>query len=509
MMDQGLPISTSALDRSLTLRDIVAPVFCHRRLVALSFFGIFLGVVFLGLLLPRQYEAQMKILVKRERVDPVVTTDRNASLPLRPDVTEEDLNSEVELLKSRDLLEKVVLACGLHRSDRKPFWALAFPAGEGSEASQAPENDSGVVAKAVRTLENKLHVEPLKKTNLIRVTYESPDAQLAARVLITLADLYLEKHVAVHRPAGALDFFERETERYREELGAAEGRLASFNRDEGVVAAQLEKEITIQKLAEFDATLRATQSAVAETEKRIHELEAQLATSPLRLTTQIRTSDNPGLLQQLKTTLLSLELKRTELLEKFDPSYRLVQEVETHIAQTRSALAAAERAPVREETTDRDPTHEWLRAELTKSRTELAALRARGIAIAQVVRAYEEKARQIDQKGTVQQSLLRDGKAAEENYLLYLRKKEEARISDALDHRRIVNVALAEAATVPSLPSQPRWSWTLLMGFLLASLVSVGLAFVSNYWDPSFRTPDELQEFLSVPVFASMPKNGR
>jgi len=105
--------------------------------------------------------------------------------------------------------------------------------------------------------------------------------------------------------------------------------------------------------------------------------------------------------------------------------------------------------------------------------------------------------------------LLRAAKAAEENYLLYLRKKEEARISEALDQKRIVNVALAEAATVPSLPSSPRWSWTLLLGGVLASLVSVGLAFVSDYLEPSFRTPDELQDLLNLPVLAAMPKNDR
>src|SRR2546425_4593525 len=508
MSDQGSWTFPGKPTRSPTLRDILAPMFRRSRLVVLSFLVIFLGALFSELLLPRQYEAQMKILVNRERVDPVVTTDRNAPLPLRPDVTEEELNSEVELLKSRDLLEKVVLVCGLHRSNRTSFLARVFPAAEGSETNQAARSDSEI-AQSVRTLEKKLRVEPLKKTNLIRVTYESPDAQLAARVLSTLASLYLEKHVAVHRPAGALDFFERETQRYQEELGSAEGRLANFSREEGVVAAQLEKEITIQKLTEFDATLRATQSAIAETERRIHELEAQLAKSPLRLTTQIRTSDNPGLLQQLKSTLLNLELKRTELLEKFEPSYRPVQEVEKQIAQTRSALAAAETAPLREETTDRDPTHEWLRAELAKSRTELAALYARAIATAQVVRAYGEKARQINQKGTVQQSLLRAAKAAEENYLLYLRKKEEARISEALDQLRIVNGGLREAATVPSLPSCPRWSWTLLLGGVLASLVSGGLAFVSDYLEPSFRKPDELQDLLNLPVLAAMPKNDR
>src|SRR5437660_396002 len=101
MSDQGSWTYSGQPARSPTLRDILAPMFRRSRLVVLSFLGIFLGAMLSGVLLPRQYEAQMKILVKRERVDPVVTTDRNAPLPLRPDVTEEELNSEVELLKSR------------------------------------------------------------------------------------------------------------------------------------------------------------------------------------------------------------------------------------------------------------------------------------------------------------------------------------------------------------------------------------------------------------------------
>src|SRR2546427_4639833 len=46
---------------------------------------------------------------------------------------------------------------------------------------------------------------------------------------------------------------------------------------------------------------------------------------------------------------------------------------------------------------------------------------------------------------------IRNVKAAEDNYLLYLRKQEEARISDALDRRQIVNVSIAQAATVPEM----------------------------------------------------------
>jgi len=508
MEDQGASIAREDRPLTPTLRDLLAVAFRHRRLVVISFLGIFLGALLSALVLPKQYEAQMKILVKRERADPLVTAESNAQPRSSLNVTEEELNSEVELLKSRDLLEQVVVACGLQLPKTNSMWASLLSVAEARDIDGAAGKDDRI-PRAVRRLEKKLQVEPVKKTNLIEVTYESPDPELAARVLAKLADLYLEKHVAVHRPPGAFEFFRHATEQYREGLSVAETSLAAFTKHGGVVSADLEKESALQKLSEFESTLRQTQAAISETERRIQTLEKQAASTPSRLTTQVRRLDNPQLLQQLKSTLLSLELKRTELLTKFEPSYRLVQEVDSQIAQTRTAITEAENVPLREETTDRDPTYEWLRAELAKARTELAGLHARAAATRQIVGAYRENARELAQKELVQQDLIRAAKAAEENYLLYQRKQEESRITDALDTQRIVNVAIAEAATVPSIPSRPKWLWTVLVGLALAGMVSVGSAFASDYFAPTFRTPDELQGFLRIPVLAAMPKNGR
>jgi uncharacterized protein involved in exopolysaccharide biosynthesis len=212
-------------------------------------------------------------------------------------------------------------------------------------------------------------------------------------------------------------------------------------------------------------------------------------------------------LADLKSSLATLELKRTELLTKFDPSYRLVQEVEAQIAQTRAAIAAEETAPVREQTTDRNPTYQWLDGELAKAKADLASFQAQAAATANSVRAYRNDALLLDQKEIVQQDLIRAAKANEANYLLYLGKREEARISDALDNKRIVNVAIAEAATVPALPVHSRWLFVLLGG-LLASLMSAGAAFASEHFDPSFRTAEEVESFLNLPVLAAMPKSG-
>jgi uncharacterized protein involved in exopolysaccharide biosynthesis len=477
---------------SVTLRDVVAPLFRHRRLVVVSFLGIFLGAIVAAFLLPKQYQAEMKILVKRERVDPVLTSDKTTIIDSRSEVTEEQVQSEVELLRSRDLLESVVKASGL------------IPADNGHDVRE----QSVSLARAVRNLEKNLQVEPLRKTNLINVTYQSQNPELAARVLNTLSSLYLEKHLAVHRLPGAFDFFQKQTERYRNELVANEEHLVSFDSQAGLVSPQLEKEITLNKLSQFDASLRETRTDIAETTQRIHALEEQIVTTSPRITTQERTSDNPLLMQQLKSTLLNLELKHTELLTKFALDYPLVQETEKQIVQTQAAIAKAEQSPIHEQATDRDPTYAWLRAELAKNRTQLIALRARAEALAPVVETYQTKTHSLDEKGARQEDLVRTIKAAEQNYLLYLQKQEEARISDALDRNRIVNVAIAEAATVPALPMRSPW-FTLLLGGLLATLVTLGSAFVADYVDPSFRTPQELYNTLDVPVLAAVPHEVR
>ena len=477
---------------SVSLRDVVAPVFRHQRLVAVSFLVIFLGSIVAAFLLPKQYQAEMKILVKRERVDPILTTDKTTVVEPHSEVSEEQVQSEVELLRSRDLLENVVKACGLAPS-----------------ATGQNDRERAVgLARAVRNLQNKLEVEPLGKTNLINATYQSQDPELAARVLNTLSGLYLEKHLAVHRLTGAFDFFQKQTERYRNELTANEEHLVRFNSDTGLVLPELEKEITLRKQSEFDAALRETRTDIAETAQRINAIEAQMTTTSPRITTQERTSDNPMLLQQMKSTSLTLQLKRTELLSKFAPEYPLVQEVDKQIAQTQAAIAAAEQSPMHEQTTDRDQTYAWLRDELAKNRTQLTALRARAEGLAPVVQAYQVKTRGLGEKGATQEDLVRSTKAAEQNYLLYLQKQEEARISDALDRNRIVNVAIAEAATVPALPTHSPL-FTILLGGLLATCLSLALAYGADHLDPSFRTPQELYDTLDVPVLAAVPREAR
>jgi uncharacterized protein involved in exopolysaccharide biosynthesis len=482
---QQLSVSVSSVDmpKRSTLRDWAALVFRQRRVIVCCFLMILGAVALLTVLTPRKYEAELKILVKGERADPLVTPDKDPIMP-RPEVTEQDVNSEVELLKSRDLLEKLALSTGV------------------------PQNDSVRLNEAVQELEKNITVEPVKKTKLIQVTYKAKSPHQAELVLQTLSHLYFEKHLEVHRPPGALNFFQAQTEQYQKQLQETEAAMTKFADDRGVVEAPLSREITVRKLNDFEAELKEARSAVVETEQRILVLEQEQSSIAARLTTSVKTAGNPYLEQQLRSTLLNLELKRTELLNKFTPDYRPVQEVEAQIAQTREALENAQKNPVREETTDRDATHEMIKSELAKARADLLALLAKVAATQDNVETYRQQAKKLNETEIAQEGLVRKAKTAEENYLLYSKKEEEARISDALDQQRIVNVSVAQPPSAPPVPVQPRWWINLTLGLFFAIFASITVALIIDSLDRSFRTPDEVRVYLNVPVLAALPAYG-
>ena len=479
-------------------KQIISIGFRWRNRMILAFCLAAFAASLIGFLSWRDYQSEMKILVGRERLDPLVGPDQNAAPLARQEVTEEELNSELALLRGSDVLRKVVLETGLQKRASEPLWMrlLGRPAGV--------TEDEVRTAKALRVMDAHLDIKLPKKSNVIEISYRADDPWLAANVLTTYAKFYLEKHTAVHRPAGQSVFFEQHAAEYRQKLAKAERRLAEFTQRGGTVAAEVEKDVAVHKLGELTLTLQQTQAAIQETQDRISTLEQRAASTSPRMTTIVRTSDNPELMMQVKGKLLELELRRAALLQKFKPTYPAVQQVDEEIAKTRAAIAAAESAPLRDQTTDRDPTYEWMRSELVKARTDLESLKARASSIANSIRESDRRLRRLSKSSLKQEDLLRTAKALEAQYLLYLRKGEEARVSDAMDRSKILNVTIAQP---PSIPVLPRSSPTLIAlgGIVVAILISMGTAFVSEWADNTFRTPDEVQWYLELPVLAALP----
>jgi hypothetical protein len=207
----------------------------------------------------------------------------------------------------------------------------------------------------------------------------------------------------------------------------------------------------------------------------------------------------------MKSRLLELELKRTELLTQFEPSYRLVQEVDEEIKQTKTTIAGEEQAPVRDQASDLEPNHEWAKSELVKAEVQAVALAAHSRAESSLLAYYRETAHQLSDRATQQDFMLSELKGDEDKYLLYVSKREEARIGDALDQGGILNVTIAEQPALPALAKISPLGFGFI-GLGCAGVFSVGLAFVTEYLSPSFHTPDDVLAYLQAPVLASLPR---
>ncbi|MEP6644749.1 MAG: hypothetical protein ABJA69_09630, partial [Acidobacteriaceae bacterium] len=148
-------------ESSLTARDVAAVCFRQRRIITIAFGATLAAFLFWGIFLP-SYQAEMTILVRRGRFDPVVTpTPSQATQIDRGEVTAEEMNSEAELLKDDEIVATVVKNLG--SMVRSKSW-FGKPAGDSDERE---------LAGAVRRLSRNLDVTPIRKSTLIRVSYSS------------------------------------------------------------------------------------------------------------------------------------------------------------------------------------------------------------------------------------------------------------------------------------------------------------------------------------------------
>ena len=481
---------------SISLRDGASALFRRRALVLFTFLAVVVGTAIVTYLLPNKYESRMKILVKNQRVDVAITPEATGGAPVavESEVSENEINSEIELLTSRDLLSQVAKETGLGRAGASSFWKKQIPEAERLE-------------KAAADLSKDLVITPVKKANVISISYSANSPELAAAVLKKLGELYLEKHLKLNHPAGASDFFKEKADQYEAQLHDSEKQLTAFQQDNKLVVLGQQKDLTLQKTAEAKSKLLESETAVNESTNRIKRIEQQLSATPTRIVTQSKSIPAQYSAERLNTMMVELQNRRTQLLTKFRPDDRLVREVDDQIRTTRAALAKAEGQTSVEQATDLNPLRQTLETELSRAKLEQTGAQARRDTLAGQLRDYEAALKKLESDTTKHNDLQRQVKEAEENYQLYAKKREEARIGDELDRQKITNVSIAEAPAVPLIPSSPNRSLNLGLGILVAAVLSLGTVFSVEMLGDTVHTPRQLEALTGSTVLATVPQN--
>src|SRR3982074_3141881 len=141
-------LTTGFGGNAISLRDGASALFRRRGLVLSTFLAVVLGTAIVTWWLPNKYESRMKILVKNQRVDVAITPEATGGAPVGvdTDVSENVINSEIELLTSRDLLTQVAKETGLAQAQPAAFWKKSLPEADRIEKAAADLTKDLVIA---------------------------------------------------------------------------------------------------------------------------------------------------------------------------------------------------------------------------------------------------------------------------------------------------------------------------------------------------------------------------
>ncbi|MEM7350755.1 MAG: Wzz/FepE/Etk N-terminal domain-containing protein [Acidobacteriota bacterium] len=495
----------------LALRDLLTVVFKRRAVIGTFTAGVLALVAGVTFFSAPTYEVSASLLMNKARADIPLAPKESPRLTM-DQVSQQELNSELEILRSRQVIEQALETLGVDESWRSEG-GLGAAARSLKQALGAPRLSA--FDEMVVRLQSKLDIANVRRSNVIRVRLRSKDPERATRLVQSLIESYIDRRADMYQSPQAVSFFEQQMVASEALLSQSEKSLEHYldgagitmiKESQGSDALEAQKALGLERLARIQGQLADTQAEILERRRKKARLEASLAEEPERLRSSSRLHHS-AVIEEIEKALATLELERDGLLQDFEPGNRYVRDIESQIRLTQERLAKA-RTEVRGiDRTEINPVYlelkaEWLRveADLAGSQGRLASLRGHLAECRKELEALNNAAFEME-------SLRRNVQVAEEGYLLYRRKHEEARIESAMDRQKLINVTIAQPAQRPLEPVAPRKAMNLLFGLVLGLVGGLGLAFAAEtYFDRTFTTGRAIERRLGIQHVVSIPE---
>lgn len=457
-----------------SVQDVALIARRHRRSLAV----IWGSVVILGglaaLLTPSVYRCEGRLLVRLGRenavLDPTATIGQGP-VSVVSTSREGEINSIVEILKGRALLETVAerLTPQAVLSDRTSLtdgWL-----------GGAVDADRGAAA---RKLERMMEAAAVRKSNLVAVTCDAHDPALARQAVGTLLDLFLDQHQGIYRNPGARGFFAQQTEQLGKQLAETEAELLRLKNESGVGSIAEQRRLLLNQISALEDDLVRTETQLRAGEAEVRAIQEKLASLPrITMTQQTTGLPNPAA-DSMRQQLYDLQLKERELSASLTDEHPLVKQVREQLAGARRILEQEQVQRV-QTTQSRDRAHEQLEVTLVTQQTSLESLRARSAALGPAIEQARARLAALNTAETQVARLERQRDLQQANFLKHSQGLEQTQIDAALESERISNISVVQPPLVDSRPVKPNRPLILVMSLVLATLASCGAAVVLEY----------------------------
>jgi uncharacterized protein involved in exopolysaccharide biosynthesis len=307
-----------------------------------------------------------------------------------------------------------------------------------------------------------------------------------------------------------VQFFEGQVTSLARELRAAEDAKQALEEKYGVRRLEAQTDLYLKAAVDREQQYQTARTEAEGLRERARALREQLEVLPEKVRASEEIRVNP-VQDSMRSKLLELELERNKLLQRYTEQDRRVQDVEREMNLLRQRLATEPNVEFARESYGPNPARTPLHLDLIAAETKLLEANVKVKNLERDVKETESRLDQVSKAGYDRQRLERKIKMLEENYLIYAKKFEEARMSSAMDKNKIVNVSVVEPVSIAATPGVKGRSVLdlALMGAAFGLVLGVGGAFGREYFDRTFSTEESVRRQLHLPVLGSLPEGRR
>ena len=471
--------------RLVDLREIWAIVYRSRFWIA-AIMALFIvaGIVVTLLMTPR-YRADAAVQIDQEAVKVLGTEQSESSASIQD--TERFLKTQVDVINSRAVARAVANELRLFNGDR---FLEQMRDNKDVEATSSVSLADAKRERVLKVLQENLSVDLPPQSRVVRITFTSPDATLAARIANSYSENFIRMNLRrkFDSSAYAREFLRGQLEEAQQRLARAERSAVEYAREKRIIDASAAatssdrpnapRSLTTGTLVQLNQQQAEALAKRIEAEQRWNRVRS---TNPLSVPEVLENTAIQALLAQKAQLNALLE----EEMQRRRDDYPTVRQARARIAeldQQIGVIASSIRSTVR--------------TQYEIARTNEQALASR---VDQL-----KSSTFSEQSESIQLSILRrEADTFRQQYEFLLARFNQLNAEAGVQSN---NISLIDQAITPIKPSSPRIVLNLFLAIVLGGIASIIFCYVRHSVFDTVRTPEDVARELHLPLLGVVPK---